>query len=515
MRIAIPAAKACVPSAAISQAPELQLSSVQKNYLRGVLLTLFAIRVFGMLRVPLTDTTEARYAEIARKMLETGDWITPQFAYGIPFWGKPPLHTWLTAAGMGTFGVNEFGARLPIFLLSCGLLMLIYFWARAEKGEGFALVSTTILASSALFFMVSAVVMTDIPLVAGTTLSMVAFWNAVQNRHRHRLWGYLFFAGIAVGLLAKGPIVIALTGLPIGLWAILDKRRYDILQRLPWIAGLLLIVAIAAPWYVAAEIRTPGFLNYFLIGEHFQRFLIPGWTGDLYGNGHVKPHGTIWLFGILAFLPWSLFMVLPIFRIRAVAARFRAVPDHWGSYLLIWALSPLVFFTAAGNILIPYVLPALPAAALLIVQSCMDSSRTEPILYQHVVRNIQAVSGGFVALVTGACIFLTFAPEYGFNKTQKQVVLAATRIAPSDAGGITYWHDRFYSAEFYTGGRSRYIQTTAELAPLLANHRRDFFVVRTDGVPNIPPGFLKHFREVGVFGRVTLFLENPLKGSRP
>lgn len=75
-----------------------------------------------MILVPVKDTTEARYAEIARKMLETGDWITPQFEYGVPFWGKPPLHTWLSAAGMGAFGVNEFAARLPIFALACALL---------------------------------------------------------------------------------------------------------------------------------------------------------------------------------------------------------------------------------------------------------------------------------------------------------------------------------------------------------------------------------------------------------
>ena len=107
----------------------------------------------------------------------------------------------------------------------------------------------------------------------------------------------------------------------------------------------------------------------------------------------------------------------------------------------------------------------------------------------------------------------TFAPEQGFDKTQKHLVLAATRVAPADAGGITYWQDRFYSAEFYTGGKSRRIKTIAELFPLLADNRRDFFAVRTDSVPGIPRSFLKHFSEVGVFGRVQLFLENPLKGA--
>ena len=513
MSIAVRAGMNSLPVVSSSRLTGLWLSATQLVYLRGLLLALFVTRLFGMVIVPFTDTTEARYAEIARKMLETGDWITPQFAYGVPFWGKPPLHTWLSAAGMGAFGVNEFAARLPIFLLACGLLALVYFWARAEKGRDFALVGTTILASSGLFFMASAVVMTDLPLVAGTTLSMVAFWNAVQRHPRHRLWGYLFFAGIGIGLLAKGPVAIVLTVLPVGLWVILGRHRRDTLRRLPWITGLLLTFAIAAPWYIAAELKTPGFLNYFLIGEHFQRFLIPGWTGDLYGSGHVKPRGTIWLFGILAFLPWSLFFLRPIFRVRTVAAQFDADPSRWGSYLLVWTLSPLVFFTAASNIIVPYVLPALPAAALLLVQCWRDSEIPKPFVSQRLARGFKAVSSCLVAIIACAGIALTINPELFLFKSQKELVLAVTRQAPTDTAQIFYWQDRFYSAEFYTAGKSKRIDTDAALGALLSDNRRDFFAVRIKSLPGIPTHVLSHFSRVGDFGNIRLFLENPLQGN--
>ena len=86
-----------------------------------------------MRRYPLTDPTEARYAEIARKMLETGQWVMPQFDYGVPFWGKPPLSTWLSAASMGAFGVNEFAARLPSLLLMLGCGVLVYALARVAR----------------------------------------------------------------------------------------------------------------------------------------------------------------------------------------------------------------------------------------------------------------------------------------------------------------------------------------------------------------------------------------------
>lgn len=88
---------------------------------RLVLLALVAVVLMRLLTLglyPLTDTTEARYAEVARKMVELGDWITPWYDYGVPFWAKPPLSTWLTAASFKVFGLNEFAARLPHFVLA-------------------------------------------------------------------------------------------------------------------------------------------------------------------------------------------------------------------------------------------------------------------------------------------------------------------------------------------------------------------------------------------------------------
>jgi 4-amino-4-deoxy-L-arabinose transferase-like glycosyltransferase len=81
-------------------------------------------------------------------------------------------------------------------------------------------------------------------------------------------------------------------------------------QRLPWISGSLLMLAIALPWYLLAEYRTPGFLNYFIMGEHVSRFLDPGWKGDKYGYAHATPRGMIWLYWLGAIFPWSLAMLV-------------------------------------------------------------------------------------------------------------------------------------------------------------------------------------------------------------
>ena len=88
-------------------------NSLLRNPYAWVVLVAFMIRLTTLGLYPLGDTTEARYSEIARKMVETGNWITPQFDYGVPFWGKPPLSTWTRAASFELFGVSEFAARLP------------------------------------------------------------------------------------------------------------------------------------------------------------------------------------------------------------------------------------------------------------------------------------------------------------------------------------------------------------------------------------------------------------------
>jgi len=92
------------------------------------------VRLLTLGLYPLNDTTEARYAEVARKMLELNDWITPWYDYGVPFWAKPPLSTWLTAISLKLFGINEFAARLPYFLLALLIAWIVWDWVARSAG---------------------------------------------------------------------------------------------------------------------------------------------------------------------------------------------------------------------------------------------------------------------------------------------------------------------------------------------------------------------------------------------
>lgn len=487
---------------AASQREALSLTNKDIKILGAALVALFATRLIAVFLFPFTDTTEARYAEIARKMVETRDWITPQFEYGVPFWGKPPLHTWLSAAGMDVFGVGEFGARIFIFAAALGLLWLFYRWAADELGRDKALVATAVLASSGLFYIASAFVMTDLPMMVGTTLSMMGFWSLVRSERNKHSWGYLIFLGAAIGLMAKGPVAALLIGIPIGLWILIgNRRRY--LARVPWVTGVALLLLLTVPWYAAAEIKTPGFLNYFLIGEHFERFVVSGWKGDLYGSGHAEPKGMIWLFWPGMFLPWTFFCIALLFRAKTVFQAVWSDGAGWRSYLLLWTIAPMILFTPAANILPAYVLPGLPAAALLLVTVWTDvwgghpSSKTKVAFLGGLV--------GMVALVLGVSILSVVAPNEIGLKSQKKFVQKATELAPD--GKVFYWQGRNYSSEFYTSGNSSVIHDLNSVIELANNGTRDVLAVRRKGSDQLEAQIDAQFERVGVFGRYVLFVE--------
>ncbi len=315
---------------------------------------------------PLLGTTEPRYAELARKMLATGDWVTLWVLDGVPLWGKPPLLFWLDTISMGLFGVNEFAVRLPPFLASLGTLSLLWFWP--TKSSKMPLIAGLIYISTPVGFLATGFVATDIFLAGGLALSMVSFWRAVSNNESNdnqpnqtTIWHWLFFVGMAIGLLAKGPLSLVLLGVALLLWVSFDPiaRVRLAWQSLPWWRGLALMALLAFPWYIMAEIRTPGFLNHFIIGEHIQRFLVKDWDGGRFAPSHGEPLGMIWWFALESFMPWIL-LIIP-----SVYVLYKTKPSLQVQYLLCWVLAPLLFFSLSHNILEAYVLPALPAFAIL------------------------------------------------------------------------------------------------------------------------------------------------------
>lgn len=496
-----PEASCLEPNNTGRKSSTFSLTKSERQALIAMLCALLIVRILAMFWYPFVDSTEARYAEIARKMLETGDWITPQFDYGVPFWGKPPLHTWMSALGMKIFGVGHFSARFFFLISSIGLLSLCYIWVRKLQGREQALVAMAVIASAGLFFGASAFVVTDMAMVLGTTMSMTGFYACVTDKSSHRIWGYLFFVGLAVGLLAKGPVAVVLTGIPIFLWIVVGNRWRQ-LTRLPWITGLLVTAVIALPWYLMAEAKTPGFLSYFIIGEHYKRFLETGWQGDLYGSAHARPKGMIWMYGLIAFLPWNLFAPALAFRRKQVLEVLQKDQTGWHSYLLFWSLSPQILFTPAANILPAYVLPGIPAAAILLV-SIWSKVFGQPGWITRLSFPLSMISVAVAVLALTTVAY--FLPNTLNVRSERELVLKALEKSPEIA--ITYWGNRSYSAEFYTQGRLRYTTDIADLQALNTNNVRDAVAVDSHAIPLLKDKLEAGFVDLGRFNRRHLFIE--------
>ena len=471
------------------------LTEKSRTTLWWILLFLLIVRIACSIVVPLTDTTEARYGEIARKMLETGDWITPQHDYGVPFWAKPPLSTWLSAFSMKLFGVNEFAARLPSLLVGIAMLMLVWQWTAARRGRDFALVTVSVLASMSLFFMAGGAVMTDSSLALCTTLTMISFWQALQTSSRG--WGYLFFVGLGFGLLAKGPLVGVLTFLPILPWIIFRKNWLQVWRALPWVSGTLLMLLIGVPWYLIAEHKTPGFLAYFILGEHFGRFLNPGWDGDKYGHAHAEPIGMIWVFWLAAALPWSfVFLAKAKTLIQQRREWLRdATGDDSGliSYLLWWSFAPIVFFTFAHNVIWPYPLPSLAAFAVLLAE-IFARFGTRPLRTPLLLLTL------FTPVVLlGVAALYAADRETLLKSSQKDTAQFYLQQRSSSDDGLFYYRRRYYSGEFYSAGKAKMLER-GQTPTLLANTTHDFLVMYKDEVSELPAEVQARFKPLREFG---------------
>ncbi len=344
--------------------------------LLGIAVLMLVVRLATLGAYPLMDTSEARYGEIARVMLTTGNFVTPQEIPGTPFWAKPPLYAWLSVASIAILGTSEFALRLPSLLCAIGVLALGWSWSRsvaAPLGEDgahrAAILGLAILSSSVLFFVSAGAVMTDPSLALCITALLVAFHHTVIAGNPALVWRWGFFVAAGLGMLAKGPVILLYAGAPIFFWMLWTRQFMAVWRTLPWIRGTALAALICVPWYLWAELRTPGFLQYFLLGEHVMRFLKPGWGGDLYGTAHAEPTAMIWLYfaGGLG-VTFVLVVVATAGALRAnlfaPEKRFALAPELVLPLLAV--LVPLVFFTFAGNIIWTYVLPAMAPLAVLL-----------------------------------------------------------------------------------------------------------------------------------------------------
>ncbi len=357
-------------------------------------LLFYGLGAFGLL-----GADEPRYAQVAREMLDRGDWITPTLN-GKPWLEKPPLYYWQAMASFrvarafpstrsarsgqalpsqtanqggtgadGTRGdvsindgMREQAARFPGALDAALMIAAIYFFLRRFR-PGSELDGALITVSCVGVIGYAHAAATDMPLTATFGIALLA-WFAWYERQR-RLDLAIFYIALALGTLAKGPVAPALAAVIILLFLAAKRDWRAVLQTL-WIPGIALFFVLALPWYIAVQLRNPEFFRFFILEHNLARF-----STNVYH--HPQPFWFYLPVFLLALAPWTIWLLAAIVeRVRLIVREgreaFASPDDAWPLFLLIWMLVPVLFFSASQSKLPGYILPAVPAAALLVIE---------------------------------------------------------------------------------------------------------------------------------------------------
>ena len=305
---------------------------------------------------PLFNPDEGRYAEIPREMLSSGDWVVPHLN-GLAYIEKPPLQYWATALSYRLLGANAFAARLYSALTALATILLLWLTARRLWSAETAWRAAAVLSAMFIFVALGELLTLDMSLTFYMTLSLAAFLVA-QHATQPRHWMILAWTATALGVLTKGLVAAAI---PVAVLILYSGYARDFApwRRLHAAWGLPLFLCITAPWHWLAQRRLPDFLQFFFVHEHLARYLTP-----------IADRQEPWWFFAAVFLAGTTPWTLSALRVLAGGWQRRpvGVPGEFQPtvFLWIWVVFIGVFFSLSDSKLMPYILPVMPAVALLI-----------------------------------------------------------------------------------------------------------------------------------------------------
>jgi 4-amino-4-deoxy-L-arabinose transferase-like glycosyltransferase len=318
----------------------------------------FVTFVFGLGRLALLGPDEPRYAEIAREMFASGDWISPRLC-GCLWFEKPALVYWMSALGYHAFGVNEFAARLPVAVAAALTVLLIYVIIQRLVSPRMAWVTALVLLTSGMFIGYARVAAPDMPLAATMTLALLAGFLATQSNGQRRTWLWAAsFAAMGLAMLAKGLpgiVLVALIFVAYFVWL----RRASFINWRQLGMGTAIFLIVTATWYVPVTMRHGWqFIHEFFIRHHFERF-----TSNEFG--HPQPFYFFLPIAIAGIAPWSAFLLPAIARLRRLRPRADR-RDALVAFAWVWTAVIVFFFSFSGSKLPGYILPAFPALAIVV-----------------------------------------------------------------------------------------------------------------------------------------------------
>jgi len=389
---------------------------------------------------PLLSPDEGRYAEIAREMAASGDFVTPRLN-GLKYFEKPPLQYWLTALGLQAFGLHDAVVRLVPALYGLGTCVLagLMLWRRDGRAAG---QRATLIAAGCTWIVANGhFVSLDMGLTFWTTMTLMGLYHAVADGHSRRA-SLLVWIGMAGGFLSKGLVAGVLPVATVLLTALVC-RQPRLLTAVRWWPGLPLFVLIVLPWLALVQLRNPGFFEFFFIHEHFQRF-----TSDVHRR--VEP---AWFFVpvfLLGGLPWLGHWVAAATRTAAAppddTARAQSTADR---LLLIWAAFTFGFFSLSGSKLPSYILPMFPAlavwlarrppqrrglraaAAPVLLLAIAVAASAEYLMRASVDADTVTLAAGYLPWIRGACAALACGAIASWWLASR----SADRVGGGNAGG--------------------------------------------------------------------------------
>ncbi len=415
-----------------------------------LILALYAVWIGCTLNLrALFVPDEGRYVSVALGMLHSGDWLVPRLD-GLPFFHKPPLFYWITASSLSVFGVHEWAARLAPFLASLSVAVTLFWFLSQHASRRAAGLSVLLLATFPLFFDASQFASMDTlvgSLIAITILLLAHASQRLAAGHSAGRILVLAYATAGFGMMTKGMIGFVLPGMAITFW-LLWQRRYRQLYQLISLPGLVVFAAIVAPWFLLMEREFPGFLYYTFVYQQFDRYL-----DSNFNNPQPIYFYVMILFGGL--LPWSLMALGGHFSRRARTLFYQQTPSALKNLGLIWILSILVFFSIPTSKLIGYILPTVPAFALL-GALWLDSALAKAIQPERWLRRIlgTALIGGLLGL---SSVFIF----HHVDKKSHKTLTESVRGQMGEHDRVVFYNYYFFSVPFYLN-RVEPVQVTGD-----------------------------------------------------
>ena len=321
---------------------------------RWLIVAAFALALLtGLGDRGLIEPDEGRYAEIAREMVESGDWLVPRLN-GIEHFQKPPVIYWATAICLKLFGINEWAARLPSALAAAGTLLLTAWIGRRLGGPRIGLAAAGVLLACLEFFVLARSITPDMMMTFWIVAAIACFVRRATGGSGWFEFG--FFTAMGLGFLTKGPMALVV---PIfaGLGWNFGRRRAGLAKtKLRWFPGMVFTTAIAMSWFAAMALRDPALYDYFVKYELVQRFA---------SKTHGRSQPLLFFVPVLiaGIMPWLFVALTALLNWLGLRnAGWRISPTGW--LLVGWTVPPLIILSLSGSKLFTYILPLIPALAL-------------------------------------------------------------------------------------------------------------------------------------------------------